>query len=103
MNILYSPQRHDHILSYTFDGEKVIVTHKVPLEQTPEEITYQEQSDVFDFTGIEDGVLEEVETSLPVNPIRHAERKDGTLSLTLLHYIGANATEEEKFPQWMEV
>jgi hypothetical protein len=92
VKILYSPQRNDSKINYKFDGEKIVVT-------------ICNTTDTFDFSTMKDGkaVVEKIETVLPINPIISAERKDGILSVILLNYIGADATEEEKFPTWQEV
>lgn len=67
-------------------------------------------TDEFDFTGLPDGRLEMydkegnelIETTLRVNPLIKAEKKDGVLYLTLLNRIGIDATYEEKFPEWID-
>ena len=90
MWIKYSPCRSDDNLVYTFDGEKVIAN-------------YNGQVDVFDFTEMPDGRAESIETILPIDPIISAERRDGVLYLELLYFYGANASYEERFPDWQEV
>lgn len=77
-------------LIYTFNNETITVT-------------YNEQEEVFDFSEMPNGILESVETSLPINPIVKAERKDGELFVELLYYHGVNATQDELFPTWKEV
>lgn len=90
MKILLSPQRSDRKIEYKFEGEKIIVTT-------------DNMSDTFDFSSMPDGVMEEIETTLSINPIISAKRVDGELSVELLNFIGRDATEEEKFPDWKEV
>lgn len=92
MKILYSPQRSDEKIEYTFENETITAT----LSGT---------TDTFDFSTFPDGQanIEKIDTILPVNPIVSAERQDGTLYIKLLNYIGDNATHEERFPQWQEV
>lgn len=85
MKVLYNPVRSDDSLVYQFHNDAVTVT-------------LNEQTEVFDFSAMPDGELKEVSTSLPVNPIVKAERKNGELSLVLLHFHGANASEDELFP-----
>jgi hypothetical protein len=58
---------------------------------------------VFDFSALPDGRAEEVSTSLPVQPIVSAERVAGVLQLELLKYIGLDADESQRFPQWQKV
>lgn len=69
-----------------------------------------DKNDTFDFTGLPDGRLEMydkegnelIQTTLRVNPLIKAEKKDGVLYLTLLNRIGIDATYEEKFPEWID-
>jgi hypothetical protein len=89
MQIKYSPCRSDDKLIYTFEGEKVIVN-------------YSGQEDVFDFTEMPDGVAENIETTLSLNPIISAKREEGVLYLELLYFHGANASYEERFPTWWQ-
>jgi len=107
MKILYSPQRNENKLIYTFNDEIITVSLQ---ESTGQMIEGELQknwneiaSDTFDFSSSPDGELTDIETTLPVNPIMKAERTEGVLSLTLLSYIGADATEEEKFPEWVVI
>ena len=44
-----------------------------------------------------------IETVLEYNPILKATKVDGILSVELLNFISEDATEEEKFPEWIEV
>lgn len=90
MKILYSPQRNDEVISYEFSSDKITVN-------------YNNEMDVFDFTGFENGIMETTETILPINPIISAKKENGILSVELLYYIGPNPTEEERFPKWTEV
>lgn len=96
MNIKYSPQRNDDRIQYEITGDKITATYEV-LDTT------ELYKDTFDFTNMSDGVLENVETVLPINPILFAKGEKGVLYIELLHFIGADATEEERFPDWMEV
>lgn len=63
---------------YVIDGEKITATLKND---------EGEETDVFDFTGMPDGVLSNVETSLTVNPILKAEKIDGVLYVTLINFL----------------
>lgn len=90
MNILYSPVRYDETIGYSFDKEVVTVT-------------YKGKTDAFDFSvlGIGD-VLDDIDTVLDINPVRHAERRaDGELYIRLTYYHGAQASEAERFPEWV--
>lgn len=90
MRVLFSPQQSDDQIEYSFSGETITAT-------------IGEQSDTFDFSEMPDGVATEIETALPVNPIISAKRINGMLEVVLLNWIGPDATEEEKFPDWVEV
>lgn len=63
----------------------------------------EEGRDTFDFSSMPDGIAQEINTILPFNPILRAERVDGVLSVELIKYVGPDATEQERFPEWMEV
>lgn len=99
MKIFLSPQVNDNErILYSFKGDEVIVT-------------IGGITDTFDFTGVPDGVLtlndlntgeSIIKTSLVANPILSAEKKDGILYLELLNWIGADASQEEEFPEWID-
>ena len=90
MKVLFSPQVNDEIIEYNFEREKITAI-------------YKGESDTFDFSSFPDGKAENIETSLPVNPIVSAERIDGVLHVKLINFIGEDATEEEKFPTWQVI
>ena len=90
MRVLFSPQRSDQRIVYSFSGETITAT-------------IGEQTDTFDFSQMPDGEMVEVETTLPVNPIISARRTNGVLEVVLLNFIGPDAPEEERFPTWQEV
>ena len=77
---------------FEFSGEMIIAT-------------FNGVNDTFDFTGFPDGVVDYsmIETILEHNPILKATKVDGILSVELLNFISEDATEEEKFPEWIEV
>ncbi|TWK08589.1 hypothetical protein CHCC20442_4302 [Bacillus licheniformis] len=97
MKIFLSPQVSDEKISYDFDGE--IIT-----------ATYKDVSDTFDFTDLPDGRLELyddegnslVKTKLEINPIVSAKKENGLLYVELLNFIGMDATEAERFPDWID-
>ncbi|MGX8233944.1 hypothetical protein [Bacillus subtilis] len=95
MKILLSPQvpvNPIDKITYAFEEDVIRVT--MPDGKT----------DTFDFTGLPDGELElgGVETVLEPNPLLSAKKVEGVLYVELLNYIGLDATEEEKFPEWFE-
>ena len=94
MNIKYSPcvSFDRKRFTYVFDGEKI-------------EVAFDGVREIFDFEGFPDGEMDSflVETALKYNPIISAKKVDGILSVELLNFISEDATEEEKFPEWIEV
>ena len=94
MKIYKSPQvgTNDSRFEFSFSGE--IIT-----------ATFDGITDIFDFSGFLDGEADfsMIETMLEYNPILKAQRVDGTLSVELLDFISEDATEEEKFPECIEV
>ena len=93
MRIYKSPQVRidDKRIDYSAKGDKLTVT-------------IEGVSDTFDFTNVA-GVLNMigVRTTLPFNPLQKVERKNGTVEVTAINYIGQNATDEERFPHFQEV
>ena len=94
MRVMKSPQ-------ISFDGTQFIFA----FEGETVTATLGSESDIFDFSGFPDGRTDSsmVETILAHNPIISAERVDGILSVELLNFISEDATEAEKFPEWIEV
>lgn len=92
MRILYSPIVGIKHIDYTFNGEVI-------------KATIDGASDTFDFSSFPDGVAEQeqVETTLPLNPIQFAKRENGVLSVSLTKAITSDASEEEQYPDWIEV
>lgn len=84
------PQRSDDLLEYEFINDVIIV------------YTFCNK-DIFDFSGMPDGELQEVDTILQDNPIISAKKKDGILEVILYNYLDKDASYEERFPQWIEV
>ena len=78
MKIRYIPQRNDANLEYSFEGEKVIAV-------------YNNITDEFDFSHFEEGDkadVQNIKTTLPINPIISAKREDGELKIELLKFHG---------------
>lgn len=84
MKIIYSPQRNDDTIKYDIEDDK-IVAHIDGHQET------------FNFQGMPDGRAESITAdNLSVCPVVAAERVDGELTLTLLHWYGADAEDWEK-------
>lgn len=90
MQVLYSPVRSDEVVEYIFNGD--ILT-----------ILYNNEQEEYDFTNMPDGILEDFISSFPYKFLISAEKTDGVLYLTLLNFIGKDAFETERFPDWIEV
>jgi hypothetical protein len=97
MKILYSPQLNEiDILNYHFESEKITAT-------------LNGQSDIFDFSQMPNGKAmggyqeAPITTNLGINPIVEAIRENGILKVTLVNFIGMDASEEDKFPNWKDV
>ena len=94
MRIYKSPQvgADEKRFKFEFSGEVIVAT-------------FGGVSDTFDFTGFSDGEAHYsmIETILEYNPILKAIKVNGILSVELLNFISEDATEAEKFPEWIEV
>lgn len=91
MKILKSPQRNDNELTYAFNGEVITAT-------------LNGESDTFDFSAMPEGKATDFDSTLEPCPIKSAERDaNGELWVELMTYIGPNATESERFPEWEDV
>lgn len=91
MKIYLSPQVNQEKIIYEFEDKSFTATVK-------------DMTDTFDFSEFSDGQLDvqSVETSLEINPILSAEIVDGELSVELVNYIGTDAPEHERFPEWID-
>ena len=91
MKVKLTPQYNpNHNIVYTF-GEDSFIAEMDGV------------TDTFDFSKVSELNPRQIKTSLPVNPVVHVERLSGVLQLTLINYINEEATETERFPQFMEV
>ncbi|WP_346207609.1 hypothetical protein NSS91_16010 [Caldifermentibacillus hisashii] len=90
MRVLFSPVVCDKKIDYEFNKEVITAI-------------YEGETDTFDFTGMPDGVLKEVDTVLTVNPIIEARKENGVLSVILTNFISKDAPDEEKFPEWQVI
>ena len=93
---------------------RILMCHQVMLEDKRFEFsfsgesitaTFDGDSDTYDFSGLPDGEVDfsKIETILPHNPILIARRVDGVLSVELLNFISEDASDAERFPEWIEV
>ena len=78
INLIETPQRADIKAEYSVDGD--VLTVKIG-----------EIEEIFDFTGLEEGVAEEIIVEeLPVNPIVSAEKTEDTINIKVIRFYGAN-------------
>ena len=91
MKVFFSPQFSERVLKYEFNNDVVTVTLNGVTE-------------VFDFTGMPNGVADSIESeAFNFNPVISAKKENNILYLKLINFIGVDATEEERFPEWVEV
>lgn len=97
MKILYSPQFKDNdTIDYQFNGNKITVT-------------YQGQTDTFDFSNLPDGKAlsygknPSIISTLPIQPVVEAEIINGELQVKLLKFVPFDAQQEDLYPDWVTV
>lgn len=78
IDLIYSPQRADFKAEYKIEDDKLIVT-------------IGEVAEVFDFTGLSEGVAEEIIVEeLPINPIVSIEKRGKEINITVIRFYGAS-------------
>lgn len=91
MHVLLVPQYNPRKeIIYKFKGELITAT-------------IDGITDVFDFSTVPDGVADQIDTILPLNPVLSAKKVNGVLFVELLNFIDEDATEEERFPDWQVI
>jgi hypothetical protein len=92
MRVLYVPQvSFSSKIEYKFMNDSITATINVA-------------SDTFDFSSMPDGAeITNITTTLSINPIVEVNRINGVLQVKLLNFITTEATEKEKYPDWIEV
>jgi hypothetical protein len=85
IKIIESPQRADMKITYVVDGDILNVT----VDDVTEE---------FDFTGLPEGRMTEIEPEeLPINPILGAEKIGDEIIITLSRFYGKDEKEVYEF------
>jgi len=80
INLIETPQRADIKAEYIVNGD--VLTVKMG-----------DVEEIFDFTGLEEGVAEEIIVEeLPINPIVSAEKTGNIVNVTVIRFYG----EDEK-------
>lgn len=91
MKVLFSPQVREDKIEYKFIENMVIVT-------------YKDKSEEYDFSGMPNGLADSIESEVfDFNPVLSVKKENDILYVKLLNFIGEDATEEERFPEWFEV
>ena len=81
INLIYTPQRADFKIEYIINND--ILTVKM-----------DNVAETFDFTGVEEGIAEEIITEvLPINPIVSAEKIGDTVNITAIRFYGEDEKE----------
>ncbi len=76
INLIYTPQRADFKAEYTVNGDALIVQ-------------IGNIKEIFDFTGLEEGVAEEIiAETLPINPIVSAEKIGKEINVKVIRFYG---------------
>lgn len=74
INLIKIPQRVDYVIEYNIDGEVL-------------NIKIGEIEEVFDFTGLEEGIAEEIIVEkLPINPILSAKKTGDVINIKVLRF-----------------
>lgn len=83
INLIYEPQESSYKAEYIINGD--ILT-----------VTIGESTETFDFTGLEEGMAEEIiAETLPINPIISAKKIGDTINIEVIRFY--NADEKELF------
>jgi len=102
MKIKFSPQISDNKIQYSFDSEKITAV-------------YNGLSESFDLSMLDGAFIQLITDEqlltqmqyfktneiLPFMPIINANRIDGILCVELINFISLDASEEEKYPDWI--
>ena len=76
ISLIYTPQRADTKAEYIVDND--ILTIKIGKAQ-----------EIFDFTGLEEGMAEEIiAEELPINPIVSVEKTGEEINITVIRFYG---------------
>lgn len=81
INLIQTPQRADFKAEYIVEND--ILT-----------VIIDNITETFDFTGLEEGIAEEIITEiLPINPIVSVEKMGDTVNITVIRFYGADEKE----------
>ena len=78
INLIEIPQRSDLKVEYATEGDVLIVK-------------IGEKEEVFDFTGLDEGIAEEIIVEeLPINPVVSAKKIGETINIEVVRFYGAD-------------
>lgn len=81
ISLIETPQRADFKVAYVVNGD--ILTVRI-----------DEVMEHFDFTGLEEGIAEEIIAEiLPINPIIGASKVGNTVNITVIRFYGEDEKE----------
>jgi hypothetical protein len=103
MQIYLSPIRADQKLTYQFSGE--IITAALDNQTETYDLSFIEEGQKIRPIEYDDDGKQTIHipTNFPFHPIISAKRENGVLYVELVNFIGKNASQEERFPEWKEV
>lgn len=97
MKLQFTPQRSNDNLIYNIDGDVLTVTYqKAGKNEKGGQTILEEFTDTFDFSDFPDGEVEDIETDLPINPIRSAVRENGELTVTVFNWYNKGEESERE-------
>ena len=81
INLIETPQRADFKAEYIANNDILIVT-------------IGELTEIFDFTGLEEGIAEEIIAEvLPINPVVRVEKIGDIVNITVIRFYGEGEKE----------
>ena len=81
INLIETPQRADFKAEYIANNDILIVT-------------IGELTEIFDFTGLEEGIAEEIIAEvLPINPVVRVEKIGDIVNITVIRFYGEDEKE----------
>lgn len=91
VKIYLSPQvsSDDEVIHYNFQRDKITAIYKDKIE-------------VFDFNGMPNGVADNITSDMDMPVVISARKENGVLYVELINLILKDATEEERFPKWID-
>lgn len=81
INVIYEPQESGYKAEYIVNNDTLTVK-------------IGDMTETFDFTGLEEGIAEEIIAEvLPINPISSAEKVGDIINITVIRFYGEDEKE----------